>query len=69
MTDTPRDRASSALRAATASLAVAVDHYTRAGQGTPHQRLTRSRTAAQELQATIAHATMAMYWMLEERIT
>ena len=66
--ETPRDRALSALRSAGGSLIVAMDHYQRAGEGTPHQQVTRSRTAAQELQACIAHATMALYWMVEERM-
>ncbi len=65
-----RARAASSLRAASASLATAIDHITRAGEAEtyPGQTVIRIRTASEETQACIQHATMAMYWMLHERL-
>ncbi len=65
-----RSRAASSLRAASASLTTAIDHLTRAGEAEtcPGQSNTRTRTAAEETQACIHHATMALYWMLHERL-
>lgn len=73
--DTPiehpsRSRAASSLRAASASLTTAIDHLTRAGEAEtyPGQTVIRIRTAAEETQACIHHATMALYWLLHERL-
>lgn len=65
-----RSRAASSLRAASASLTTAIDHLTRAGEAEtyPGQTVIRTRTAAEETQACIHHATMAMYWLLHERL-
>lgn len=65
-----RSRVASSLRAASASLTTAIDHFTRAGEAEtyPGQSNTRTRTAAEETQACIHHATMALYWMLHERL-
>ena len=65
-----RSRAASSLRAASASLTTAIDHLTRAGEAEtyPGQSNTRTRTAAEETQACIHHATMALYWLLHERL-
>lgn len=66
----PRDNCASALRAARASLDVALDHFDRAAheETFPGQRDVKIRTAAEEIQACIKHATMAMYWLLHERL-
>lgn len=65
-----RSRAASSLRAASASLTTAIDHLTRAGEAEtyPGQTVIRIRTAAEETQACIHHATMALYWLLHERL-
>lgn len=65
-----RSRAASSLRAASASLTTAIDHLTRAGEAEtcPGQTVIRIRTASEETQACIQHATMALYWMLHERL-
>ena len=66
-----RARAASSLRAASASLTTAIDHLTRAGEAEtyPGQTVIRIRTASEETQACIQHATMALYWMLHERLS
>ena len=65
-----RSRAASSLRAASASLTTAIDHLTRAGEAEtyPGQTVIRIRTASEETQACIHHATMALYWLLHERL-
>lgn len=67
----PRENAASALRAARASLDVAIDHYARAAEPEtfPGQRDIRTGTAAEETQAAISHATLALYWFLRERMS
>lgn len=64
------DNCASALRAARASLDVALDHFDRAAQAEtfPGQRDVRLNTAAQEAQACVAHTTMALYWMFFGRL-
>lgn len=66
-----RERALLSLGAAREALEDAIDHLIKAGQPEtfPGQREVRTRTAAEGAQQCVNHATMALYWMLHERLS